>query len=345
VEQLLDFSIAPVIERRITTLRATVDLAAPFVSAAPRPWAYMVMRDTFDQFLLDQAARAGAAIYADAPVTALQDRGTAYRLTTPQTEFMATYVIGADGATSTVRKLVGAPPFRRVSVAIERELTASPAALAPWSDTLALDFGHLRSGYAWVFPKATNFSVGVGGPRSVAKELRPYYAAMLAQYAPELGNTTPYITAGHPLPIRVAGEPLVYGRTLLVGDAAGLIEPLAGEGIYYAIRSGQLAAAAIVDAATRGPAHLARYAHTVDTEIQPELEVASACLVLLDLAPQWWVPWLLKQSHPFWHAFYRIFTGEQRYQDLPRTFGRPGAWLVAAVAHADRVRYHGPHTG
>jgi flavin-dependent dehydrogenase len=153
-------------------------------------------------------------------------------------------VIGADGANSTVRKRVGAPRFQRLSVAVEREISADRDAIQGWHDTIALDFGRLASGYAWVFPKAKNFSVGAWGPQGVARQLAPYCNEMVAHYRDRMGSDRPYIARGHYLPLRVRNEPIVFGRTLLVGDAAGLIEPLTGEGIYYAMRSGQIAARA-----------------------------------------------------------------------------------------------------
>jgi flavin-dependent dehydrogenase len=223
-------------------------------------------------------------------------------------------------------------------VAIEREIQGAPEILEEWKDTASLDLGHLASGYAWVFPKATNFSVGVGGPRSVAKQFRAYYDDVVAYYRSEIGANRPYIEAGHHLPVRVPDERIVYGRTLLIGDAAGLIEPLAGEGIYYAMRSGQISAETIWET-MRGQAQLATYQRKIDQEIQPELQGAKALLFLLDLAPHFWVPLLLRQSSPFWKYFYRLFTGEKSYQDLPRMFGPPGQWLFSRLDGDDSKRY------
>jgi geranylgeranyl reductase family protein len=330
VEKILDFSIDPVIERRITKLRVTVNLKTQFVIEAPYPWIYMVMRDTFDNFLVETAAKAGADVYEQAPLKGLNDLGDHYVVSTPQKEFVAKYIVGADGANSMTRKAVGALPFRRLSVAIEREIQGAPEILEEWKDTASLDFGCLASGYAWVFPKATNFSAGVGGPKSVAKQFRAYYDDVVAYYRREIGENRPYIEAGHHLPIRVPDERIVYGRTLLIGDAAGLIEPMAGEGIYYAMRSGQIAAETIWGT-MMDQTQLVTYQRKIDKEIQPELQVAKAFLFLLDLAPHLWVPLLLRQSSPFWKYFYRIFTGENNYQDLPRMFGLPGKWLFSAL--------------
>jgi flavin-dependent dehydrogenase len=143
----------------------------------------------------------------------------------------------------------------------------------------------------------------------------------VSYYANEIGNSCPYITAGHHLPIRTRDEKIVFGRTLLVGDAAGLIEPLVGEGIYYAMHSAKLAAETIVEAIRSGDNHLPNYQLKVDQQIQPEIQISKSLLLLLDLAPRFWVPRLLEQTNPFWRFFFRIFTGEKSYQDFPSMFG------------------------
>jgi geranylgeranyl reductase family protein len=343
VENLVDFPIEPTIERRISRVMVTVRLQPPFVSTAPRPFAYLVMRDVFDSYLVETAARAGADVRQQTALTQLAEVEDGCVLTTTNGAFKAKYVIGADGAYSKTRKLVGAPHFQRLSVALEREIRTTPDLLLGWNDTIALDFGGLRSGYAWIFPKATNFSVGVWGPRSVAKRLRPYCDTLVEHYRGRIGDAEPYLRTGHHLPIRTPHERIVYNRVLLVGDAAGLVEPLTGEGIYYAMRSGQIAAEVIHEASRSGIRCLPTYQERIEEEIQPELQVSKSLLFLLDLAPTFWVPRLLRQSHPFWRLFYRIFTGEKQYQDIPRKFGTLGRLLFSltrnsAIVTRDNLR-------
>jgi geranylgeranyl reductase family protein len=339
-EKLLDFSIEPMIERRVNKMNITVDFKSPFVSEAPRPFANMVMRDKFDNFLVEAAAQAGAGIYQQSPLTGLQPTSSGYTLQTPKLELKTRYLIGADGANGVTRKLVGAPRFKRLSVALEWEIQSSAERLQAWHDIVAIDFGTLRSGYAWVFPKAHNFSVGVVAPRSLAKQLTAYCEATLEHYKDAIGSTPPYIKAGHHLPIRVPGENIVFGRTLLVGDAAGLIDATVGEGIYYAMYSGLLAAETILEAVQLGDDRLMTYQRKVDQLIQPDLQVSKSLLYILDWAPHFWVPRLLKQSSSFWKYFCRIYTGEESFQDLPKKLWPIGGLLYSAFARDDLKLYN-----
>jgi geranylgeranyl reductase family protein len=331
VDELLDFSLDPVVERKITKILITVKLGSPFLTESPQPFAYLVMRERFDTFLVDVARRTGAVVYLKSGITSLTEESDGYSLKTKDTTVRVNYIVGADGAHSTMRRLVGAPRFQRLSFAIEREIRSSSKQTAEWEDTIALDFGQIGSGYGWVFPKTNNFSVGTGGPRSVARQLPSYCTDLMAHYRERIGDEQPYSSSASNLPIRTKGEPIVYGRVLFVGDAAGLIDPLSGEGIYYAMRSGQLAAKVIAESIAHGEPQLATYQNAIDQEIQSELQIAKKLLWMLDLAPALWVPWLMKPSHPFWRYFYRVFTGEKEYRDFPKKFGVVGKLLFALL--------------
>jgi flavin-dependent dehydrogenase len=145
-----------------------------------------------------------------------------------------------------------------------------PAGDAPHD--LVFDFAPLPGGYGWLFPKGDHINIGVGAfaPSDTAGAPSTPHAGSQAADA-RLKSVTRQLLAdytlqklGVPLPAEVTGQHLGMGghayiprgRVLLTGDAAGLVDPLTGEGIHSAIISGQAAAAAILETLSPGPSTL-----------------------------------------------------------------------------------------
>ncbi len=274
VRPALDFDFSPAIE--MTLLQGSVAFHSERLRVqAPAGWC--VMRDKFDALLAARAVDAGAELRDAQPVThvAFDDAGTT--VSTRGETLRAAFVVGADGVNGIVRRAAGLPPHRRMGVAIEAEMDAPSTALDEWRHTLHLDFGALPWGYAWIFPKAEHLSVGVGDL------MRPGHAtdlrAELARYIasePSLREARARFTRGHRVPL--GGQ---YGRyhaprAVLVGDAAGLVDPFTAEGIYYAIKSGQIAAEEIVRGLARGVFELSTYTDRINREINTDFHYAWA---------------------------------------------------------------------
>src|SRR5581483_9327744 len=97
---------------------------------------------------------------------------------------------------------------------------------------IVLELGTVRGGYGWIFPKADHVNVGVAGWTSEGPRLRAHLARLLAAHG--LKSESLYGLRGHRLPLRATNAPLAANRLLLVGDAAGLVDPLSGDGLYEA---------------------------------------------------------------------------------------------------------------
>jgi len=331
IAEVLDFPIDTVIEGSISEILITVEMHSPFRTRCPSPFAFLCMRDQFDNLLLKKASDAGVDVFLDEALLDVELSGSTYELMTSKARRTAQFLVAADGANSTVRSCLDMPPFQRTSVAYQMEISGDPDLVKSWGESIALDFGHLSSGYAWLFPKADHFSIGAGGTRREARELKPYCQAFIDFHASRIGDTTPLKSRGHPVPTRTRGEPITADRVIFIGDAAGLVDPMTGEGIYYAIRSALIAAETIKTAIKSRDNNLITYQQRIDQELQPEFQVARTLLFLLDLAPAYWVPRLMNETHPFWHYFHQIFMGEKTYQDFPDNFGIAGRLLFAIL--------------
>jgi flavin-dependent dehydrogenase len=211
----------------------------------------MVMRSDFDAFLL---ARSGADVLEGVAVTGVREDDHRVQVQAGDRSLTARYLVGADGATSQVAKCLGLRRERQWGGSLEAEvpLDGDGALAQAYGNRAVFAMGSLSWGYSWVFPKGDTLSVGIGRVRPGRADLRK----ALHREAERLGICLDDAKAyGHPLPCyqtprwpwgRGAQEPLATRRCLLVGDAAGLLDPLIGEGIRYAIVSARLAAEAIV---------------------------------------------------------------------------------------------------
>ncbi len=247
------------------------------------PICAMAVREQFDNFCLQQtllAARQGGSIELRKidRIIALRELPDFIELDVatprgPET-LRAPILIGADGSNGQIRRLVhhdGDSLSENDGFALEATVpyTDLPATL-PTGDSphdLVFDFAPLPGGYGWLFPKADHINIGVGAfaptqnngaPSSTAvssptkvgsqrPSLKQVTRALLLDYAQQkLGVTNLTHITGQQL--GMGGHTYIpIGRALLVGDAAGLVDPLTGEGIHSAIVSGQAAAAAILE--------------------------------------------------------------------------------------------------
>lgn len=213
------------------------------VAAAPPAAGYVVPRLVFDDRLAT-AARAAASRWVQASVRDVTASGRRLRVHTTTGDVDADVVIAADGANSVVRRRVSGPlPARHTGIAVRGYAplpAGAPELLLVWEQAAAL-------AYAWSFPiDDERCNVGYGVLGATAATSRTDLVQRLARLVPHGTTADPDTIRGHRLPLSSGGTRLGRGRVLLAGDAASLINPITGEGIYYALLSGRLAAQAAV---------------------------------------------------------------------------------------------------
>lgn len=258
--------------------------------------AWCVMRDQFDALLTEYATRAGATFRDDAPVSKIIFDGTGAEVTTRSEKLRARFIVGADGVNGIVRKAMRIAPHKDFSVALEAEMDAPSAALEEWRGTLHMDYSALPWGYAWIFPKAEHLSVGIGSILHTVRGLN--IRTELARYIasePSLKKATERFTRGYRIPISRGYGKYHAPHAVLVGDAAGVVDPFTGEGIYYAIRSGQIAAEEMARAFGQSNGNVSAYTARINAEINSDFRAATLFAELFYRVPRF-AAWAFRNS-------------------------------------------------
>src|SRR5712692_6608763 len=201
------------------------------------PIVAMTMRERLDHLLASAAAAAGAALRTPCAVTGVTLEPRQVRLDTNTGPVTAAFVIAADGATGEVARLAGWGDGRHLIPALEYEARVDDATLDRFARVPRFDVGTVPYGYAWVFPKTAHLSVGVLTTHRGAINLH----GQLEEYLRVIGLAPQSMERhGFVIPVRPRAGPLARERMLLVGDAAGLADPVTAEGISFATQSGKL---------------------------------------------------------------------------------------------------------
>ncbi len=319
------------VERRLGRVESRfVDAGVAVTVERDTPLVHMARRAPLDQALAEAARAAGAALRAPCALQRVGLRPDHVALETSGGALRARFLVAADGATGLAARAAGwTEPLASVP-ALDAEVAVRPRLLAEFTDRARFDLGVPPGGYGWVFPKADHLSVGVGvfarggAGRRLRDELGRYLEAV------GLGEGRLLRVRGAPIPVRPRPH-AARGRVLLAGDAAGLADPLTGEGISLAIRSGRLAAEALL-AVRLDPAAAARaYRAALRRHILGDLRIARGLAWVLYRRPGLARGLVPRLGQLAGEALTEVVAGRRTYRALVGS-GRAWRRLLAALA-------------
>jgi geranylgeranyl reductase family protein len=324
IDRFLPASYRGEVERSVRGVRFTLAGERAIRRRSKEVLAHLVTRQRFDQRLVEEAVQAGAELYADERVRGIRELADAVVVETPRRQYWARFLVGADGANGVAAKLLGLRGERAISVGLECEAIVPAAALEASLDEVAIDWGLVPRGYGWVFPKADHLSVGVAGDREAAGHPRPLFLRYVAReqaLASASSETIP--CQGYLIPYHRGRRTLATARSVLIGDAASLADPLLLEGIYYAVVSGKLAANSLLLGLAGAPHPTAHYEHSL-LPVYADLDAAGRLAFLLHRFPTLGYQ-ILERSPRFLEEYFAVLVGRSSYQRLWRMVLKAGA--------------------
>jgi geranylgeranyl reductase family protein len=238
--------VSPVVEHVVDRMVLRLGYRRRFARRTDHPLILMTQRRRLDAHLAEQAAVAGAEFRDGVRVDGLSIGSGGITAHVGGSRVGASYLVGADGANGVVAKAAGVENGIVHGVALEGNAQWGALDPDPYRETAWVELGVVPGGYGWVFPKWDHGNVGVGGWQSEGPRLRDHLDRLAHVHG--LEPAALHDVRGHRLPMRKLGAPASIGRVVLVGDAAGLVDPLSGDGIYEAFVSAELAAAALLNA-------------------------------------------------------------------------------------------------
>jgi geranylgeranyl reductase family protein len=310
------------IEDLIHTVRFTYRHRDPVVIKSEDPLVYMVRRDRFDHALISEAARRGARILDGVEVVGVDPVGERVRVRTTRGEFAARVVIGADGVYSAVARSVGLAGREKMGFALQARVPVSPDTLERWRGQVGGDFGRLPHGIGWVFPKSDHLSVGLLSFNKRRSWKRDQLYDFLRGHDLDCDLSRIHVY-GHDLPRWYGQRDFQMHNVLLLGDAAGIANPLTGAGVEVSMRSARIAAEVVRDAFWHGDKQLENYSERVLREICREFLDVRAMARLFFTFTRFSYQMGVKNPE-FGRVAARLLTGDLEYSDvwgqIARTF-------------------------
>ena len=318
--------VGAVVERVVDRMVMRASYRTSVDRTAGAPLIAMTQRRRLDSHLVEQAAAAGADFRDGAPVSALELDDDHVSVRVGVARVRASYLVGADGANGVVARAAGLGDGIIRGVALEGNVPWSALEQARYATTAWVELGVVPGGYGWVFPKGDHANLGVGGWMQEGPRLRDHLERLAQAHGVDPSALTE--VRGHRLPMRELGASAAHGRVLLVGDAAGLVDPLSGDGIYEAFVSARLAADAVLDSRPES------YRTALSASLDRHAAASWKAKRLVDRYPRGCI-WALRAPGVF-GAVADLLRGEIAHPSEARRLAQPPLRALSRIARTAR---------
>jgi geranylgeranyl reductase family protein len=317
----------PVVEATVDVVELRFRYGDSVQRHARAPVIHMTQRSRLDAFLLDAARAEGVEVREGATVTF----GDGVRV--GGEAIAADVVVGADGANGVTARAFGLGDAIVHGVALEGNVGYGRASHERYRRRVVIEFADIPGGYGWVFPKGDHVNVGVGAWQTEGPRLRDHLARVCKAHGLQLEELTS--VRGHRLPLRRPASRMVGERALLVGDAAGLIDPASGDGMYECFVSASLAAEAVVDLLAGRVATLAAYSVAVDQALGSLHRASWKLKLALDRWPR--ASWQVAKTKLLWRSVESLLLGALASPGEARGTARVPLRTLDLLGRASRV--------
>ncbi len=312
IGQWFDFDFEPVISQKVTRTRYTWKLKEAIEADLETP-IWMVRRNEFDHYIVQQAQQQGTVLRDRTKATGIQFEGDCWQVYTSEGDtFEGTYLIAADGGRGPMAKWLG---FEERKTSVAGAIEIEPKVTVEDAHIVHFEFGLLKNGYVWNFPKRDGYSIGSGAFCTNQRQGRDLVQPMV-DYAAAFGvDGDGQQKHGHPVCLWDGDQVLHTHNALLAGESACVVDPFTAEGIRPSIFTGVKAADAIARALDGEPNALADYTKTIATELGSEMRLASRLAKAFYMAPHLSYKAILNYPSAT-RAMGRVFTGDLKYADV-----------------------------
>jgi len=210
----------------------------------------IVDRKKFDFMLTKRAKDSGAEVIEGSKVKGIEISDKFKVITENGKEYYSEFLAGADGANSSVRRLLGIG-YGNFALGVQYTFNLSNEIIdEKIGDWFEAYYGLMDYGYGWVSPLNNKIKVGLGGmDDEFRKTPKKYLDDFTGKFMEEknIKNLEIINFESHIIPFEGPVNKPCAGNAVLIGDAGGFVNPLTGEGIYYAIKSAHLAADSVIN--------------------------------------------------------------------------------------------------